>query len=79
MANKENKMKEEYTKFNPDKQPKSHVLRVSYWVGAKQDPDWALDKRVQGFFKKEGYSFSGSGFDFEERRRDIGFYIKEKK
>ena len=69
--------KEEYVKFNPDLQPKSHTLKVSYWVGEKQDPDWDFDKEIQKYFKGLGYGFCGSGFDFEERRRDIEFYIKK--
>ena len=66
-------MKEESAQFNPNLQPKSHVLRVSYWVGAKQDPDWNFDEQVKKSFKELGFYFCGSGFDFEERRRDIEF------
>ncbi len=68
--------KEKRAKFNPELQPKSHVLKVSYWIGADEDPDWVFDEDVKSFFKELGYSFCGSGFDFAERRRDIEFKKK---
>ena len=68
--------KEKHAKFNPELQPKSHVLKISYWIGKDQEPDWKFDKKAEEFFKGLGYSFCGSGFDFAERRRDLEFTKK---
>ena len=35
--------KEKRAKFNPELQPKSHVLKISYWIGADEDPEWVVD------------------------------------
>ena len=68
--------KEKRAKFNPKLQPKSHILRVSYWIGREEDPHWIFDEEVEKFLKERGYSFCGSGFDFAERRRDLEFTKK---
>lgn len=66
-------MKEEYAKFNPELQPKTHNLVVSYWLPKGEKIDHEFDKVIEGFFWNEGFEFSGKGFDFAERRRDVEF------
>lgn len=72
-------MKEEYAEFNPDLQPKTHVLKVSYWIGEEEYPDFDFDEEIKEYFEGVGYRFCGSGFDFAERRRDIEFMKQGRK
>ena len=54
-------------------------LHIRYW------PDWSkgiettdslMEKRIEAFFKKEGFSQYASGFYMTESRRDLCFETK---
>jgi hypothetical protein len=53
---------------------KEERLTVSYWMPEKVNTE--LDREIKEFFKKFGYYFSGSGYNFESGFRDISFYKK---
>ena len=52
-----------------------NILTIKYRIEGRQNK--ILDKAIREVAKKLGYKWYGSGFDFTDKYRDLGFEKEE--
>jgi len=50
--------------------PEELKLKIKY----QDDLDEQLDKEIKKLLKKHDWKFEGSGFDYQNKTRDLAFY-----